>query len=601
MRSARNVFSLLCCLASTPVAGAQAPAAGDYSAATFAVKETRGNLVRMRDGVRLSVDLYRPDAPGRHASILSVTPYDNTGPRERARWFAERGYVVVLADSRGRYDSEGEWDPFTPQHKTDGYDLVEWMAKQDWSNGRVGVIGASYGGWTQWWTASEVPPSLKAIAPEVVPADAFRNFPYQEGVLVAAALDWAAMMSGRTQQTVDTGAYVGWTNTRYRDLLRTPYVELNQARGLVNSPWFEKWIRQNHSTDPYWSAISYQNAATWSKIAVPSLNFTGWFDAAFPGTFANYVGMRQHGSTPDARRPLLVIGPWPHAVYGRVTGHFDYGPKAAIDLDGCITRWFDHWLKGVTNGVERDPPVRVFVMGEDAWHAEENWPLPQTHFTKYYLQSAGRANSLRGNGVIGTTIPALDGSDTYVYDPAHPTRSPFTGGHTEDGAVDSRLAAMGDEVLVYDTPPLDADIEVTGPIEAQLYAATSAEDTDWMVRLVDVYPDGYAALLAEGLMRARNRDPSREGRYNAAALTTVQPDSILEYTIEFWRPTANVFRKGHRIRVEISSSYYPYYLRNLNSGAENIGLVSESEAKVATQTIHHGPRYPSHIVLPVIP
>ena len=601
MPRARDALLLSYCLASAHALRAQAPAAGDYSPATFAVKETRGHLVRMRDGVRLSVDVYVPDATGRHPSILSITPYDNTGPRERARWFAKRGYVVVLADSRGRYDSEGEWDPFTANHKTDGYDLVQWMANQDWSNGRVGMIGSSYGGWTQWWTASQVPSALKAIAPAVVPADGFRNFPYQEGVLVAAPLDWAAMMAGRTAQTVTDGPYVGWTNTRYEDLLHTPYVELNQARGLVQSPWFEKWIRQNRSTDPYWSAISYQNTETWSKIAVPSLNLTGWFDAAFPGTVANYVGMKQHGATPDARRPLLVVGPWPHGINQRVVGRFDYGPQAVIDLDGYITRWFDHWLKGIDNGVERDPPVRVFVMGENAWHAEESWPLPQTRFTKYYLQSAGRANSLRGNGVIGTTLPSRDASDTYVYDPARPTRSPFTGGHTQDGAVDSRLAAMGDDVLVYDTPPLDADVEVTGPIEATLYAATSAEDTDWMVRLVDVHPDGYAALLAEGLMRARNRDPRREARYNPAVLTTLERNRVHQYTIEFWRPTANVFRAGHRIRVEISSSYYPYYLRNLNTGADNIGLVPASEAKVATQRIHHGPTYPSHIVLPVIP
>ena len=601
MRSARNVLLVLSCLAGALAASAQAPSAGDYSPATFAVKETRGRRVPLRDGVRLSVDVYEPDTPGPHAGILSITPYDNNGMRERARWFAKRGYVVVAADARGRYDSEGDWDPFTAQHKTDGYDLVEWMAKQPWSNGRVGMIGASYGGWTQWWTASQVPAALKAIAPAVTPADGFRNFPYQEGVLVAVTLDWAAMMSGRVQQTVADGPYGGWANRRYGDFLQTPYVDVNRRRGLVDAPWFEKWIRQNHSTDPYWSAIAYQNAESWSKISVPSLNFTGWFDAAFSGTAANYVGMKQFGATPEARQPLLIIGPWPHGINQRVVGRFDYGPQAVIDLDGYTTRWFDHWLKGIDNGVERDPPVRVFVMGENAWHAEQAWPLPATRFTKYYLQSAGHANSLKGDGVLVTTPPPRDGTDTYVYDPAHPTASPFTGGHTEQGAVDSRLEAMGNDVLLYDTPPLDADVEITGPIEAKLYAATSAEDTDWMVRLVDVYPDGYAALLAEGLMRARNRDPAREGRYNAAVLTKLQPNSVLEYTLEFWRPTANLFRKGHRIRVEISSSYYPYYLRNLNTGADNLGLVSESEAKVATQIVHHGPKYPSYILLPVIP
>jgi hypothetical protein len=600
MRRTTSVVLLLVSIVAA-AGHAQAPAAGAYSAAAHTVRETRGVRVVMRDGVRLSVDVYAPETPGRHGAILSVTPYDNAGPRARARWFAQRGYVVVLGDSRGRYDSEGDWDPFGAKHKTDGYDLIEWMARQQWSNGRVGMIGSSYSGWTQWWAASQVPPALKAIAPQVVPADAFRNFPYQEGVLVAAPLDWAAMMAGRTQQTVAVGDYAGWTNTRASDLFRTPYLELNRARGLADSPWFDQWIRQNRSTSPYWSAISYQNAESWSKITVPSLNMTGWFDAAFPGSVINYSGMKAHGATPEARRPSLVIGPWAHGMNTRVVGRDDYGPDAVIDLDGVIARWFDHWLKGLPNDAEQDPAVRVFVMGENAWHAETAWPLSSTRWTKYYLASGGKANSLKGDGLLTTTLPQRDSADRYVYDPAHPTLSPFTGAHTQDGAVDTRLAASGDEVLVYDTPVLETDVEVTGPIEAKLYLATSALDTDWMVRLVDVHPDGRAALLAEGLMRARNRDPNREGRYNAAALSTIEPNRTLEYTVEFWRPTANLFRKGHQIRVEISSSYFPYYLRNLNSGADNVGLVSVSEAKVATQTLRHGPKYPSHILLPVIP
>ena len=583
--------------------GVQAPAAGDYSAATFAVTETRGDLVAMRDGVRLSVDIYRPDAPGRSAGILSITPYDNNGPRERARWFAKRGYVVVLADSRGRFDSEGEWDPFTAHHKTDGYDLVEWMAKQDWSNGRVGMIGGSYGGWTQWWTASEVPPSLKAIAPQVAPPDQLYNIPYQNGVLHGVFLDWAAWMSGRTGQTVDTtGAYGGgFANTRATDLLHTPYIDINRARGLRNSPWFESWIRSNLSTADYWRKISYQSKESYGRMTVPSLNMTGWFDADHPGSPMNFSGMKQYGATPEARRPTLIIGPWPHGINKRVVGRFDYGPDAIIDVEGYTTRWFDHFLKGVANGVEKDPPVYVFVMGPNKWYAERDWPLPQTRWTKYYLNSDGKANSLRGDGVLSTTLPAKETMDRYVYDPAKPTRAPWTGGHIENGAEDARIPAMGDEVLVYTTPPLAEDVEVTGPVEAKLYAATSARDTDWMVRLIDVHPDGYAALLTEGLMRARNRDPENGGVFTPERLSTITPGQVYEYTIKFWRGTGNLFAMGHRIRVEISSSYFPYYLRNLNTGADNVGLVKESDAVVATQSVYHGPRYPSHIVLPVIP
>jgi putative CocE/NonD family hydrolase len=195
----------------------------------------------------------------------------------------------------------------------------------------------------------------------------------------------------------------------------------------------------------------------------------------------------------------------------------------------------------------------------------------------------------------------MDAVDRYIYDPAKPTRAPGTGGPIENGAEDARLPAMGDEVLVYTTPPLTEDLEITGPVETKLYASTSARDTDWMIRLIDVYPDGYAALLTEGLMRARNRDPEHEGVFTPERLSTITPNQVYEYTVKFWRGTGNVFGKGHRIRVEISSSYFPYYLRNLNTGADNVGLVNESDAVVATQSVHHGPRYPSHIVLPVIP
>ena len=580
---------------------AQTPSPGTYSAAVYDVLEERGHLVPMRDGVRLSVDIYRPDDPELFPGILTITPYDNTGPRDRARWFASRGYVVVLADSRGRYDSGGDWDPFDFNHKTDGYDLVEWIAEQSWSTGSVGMIGGSYLGWTQWWTASQAPPSLKAIAPAVVPADGLLNFPYQEGILVAAPLDWAAMMAGRTAQVVGDAAYTGWTATRQEDFLRTPYIALNELRGLRNSSWFNEWILQNLSTDEYWRTIGYQTPEVWSNISVPALNLTGWFDAAFPGTAYNYLGMKSHGATPEARRPSLIIGPWFHGLNDRVVAGIDYGPEAQIDLDGYITRWFDHFLKGIDNGVTDDPPVYVFVMGPNRWYAEEDWPLPQTVWTDLYLSGGGQANSSRGDGVLSWEPPATGNSDTYTYDPNDPTPSPYGDhGHIQ-GAVDASESALRDDVLVYQTQVLTEPLEVTGPIEATLYASTSARDTDWMVRLVDVGPDGSAMLLAEGIMRARHRDPDNEGRFNSTKLSEIEPDEVYRYTLGFWRVTGNVFDVGHKIRVEISSSYYPFYLRSLNSGRDNAGLATADEIVVATQRIFHGPNYPSKIVLLVIP
>ena len=584
----------------------QAPDPGKYSAAQFEVKATRGHKAKMRDGARLSVDVFQPKAEGRFPAILIITPYSNNpGYQFRGNWFAQRGYVVAVADSRGRFDSEGTWDPFDPKHKIDGYDLVEWLAAQPWCDGNVGMMGLSYMGWTQWWTASQAPPSLRAIVPEVAPPDAFHNLPYQNGVLVGVMLDWAGNMAGRVGQVISPGGYGGFADAdrRLRDYMQLPYLKLNERRGALDAPWFEKWIRGNTASAKYWRDIAYQTPKSYAKVNVPSLAVTGWFDADFNGSPMNYLAMKQYGATSSARRPRLVIGPWQH-IFNQSSklGAFDYGPNALIDWDGYVCRWFDYYLKGIGNGVANDPPVHVFVMGRNRWYAEQDWPLPQTRWTKYFLRSAGQANSIGGDGTLSTSPPSASagtGFDAYTYDPANPTRSPFTGGHLEDGAADTRKSSSGPDVLVYTTPPLEAEVEVTGPITARLFAATSARDTDWMVRLIDVLPDGFSAMLAEGIMRARHRDPERSGAFNPDKLSKIEPGQVYEYTIEFWRATSNAFAKGHRIRIEISSSYFPYYLRNLNTGADNIGL--ETNTVVAAQKIFHTVEYPSHVVLPVIP
>jgi hypothetical protein len=588
-------------IASPAVLFAQRPDPGKYSAEQHAVSVVRGVRVPMRDGVRLSVDIYRPEGDGRFPGVLIQTPYNNNTLAliNRARWFARRGYAVVISDSRGRFDSDGEWDPFSPLHKTDGYDLVEWVAAQPWCSGKVGTLGQSYMGWAQWWTAVTAPPSLAAMVPEVAPPDGLFNGPYQNGILVCWAVDWAGAMSGRTGQVVADGPYGGFGANRAQDYLVYPYRTLLARRGALDNAWYDKWIMQDRATDEYWRRISYQQPELYANVKVPTLNVTGWFDANHPGSPMNYLAMKQHGGSPEARRPHLVIGAWQHGINTQKVGAIDYGPDNVLDWDGCVCRFFDQHLKGETNGLDDDPQVSLFVMGENRWRAEKDWPLPQTQWTTFYFHSGGKANTLRGDGRLDIDAPGEEKADEYTYDPRHPTPSPFKGGHTEDGAVDTSEGAGRDDVLVYTSLPLEKPVDLIGPITAKLYAATSARDTDWMVRLVDVAPDGTAALLCDGAMRARFRDPAREGKFNANRLSEIEPDKALEYTIDFWRGTANRFAAGHRIRVEISSSFFPYFLPNLNTGEDHVGLATQPV--VARQRILHDSKHPSHIVLPVIP
>ncbi|NUQ65171.1 MAG: CocE/NonD family hydrolase [Pirellulales bacterium] len=579
---------------------AQPPQAGEISPAEFEVVEELDQKAPMRDGVELMVDIFRPKAEGKFPAILQQTPYNKSGQAARARRFAKRGYVVVNSDSRGRFNSGGQWDPFSPLHKQDGYDLVEWIAKQAWSNGNVGTYGLSYMGWTQWWTASQSPPSLKAIVPEVAPPDHFYNCPYQNGIFVCWMVDWAGMMSARLPHSAGPGPYGGFAVHREAAYRNLPYIDFDTTRRHQPNDWWRKWMLQNTAEGEYWRAIAYQTPESYVKVQVPSLAITGWFDANFPGTSMNYLGMKDHGGTPAARRPRMIIGPWEHIINSRrEAAGVDFGPEAIIDWDGYACRWFDYHLKGRQNGILEDPPLHVFVMGRNRWRAAQDWPLPETKFATYYLHSGGKANSSTGDGWLSTQPPGGEPPDDYRYDPDDPTPSAgFTNGHI-DGPRDISPSAARDDVLVYTTPLLTEDVEVIGPITATLYASTSARDTDWMVRLADVHPDGRSLFLAEGVMRARHRDPDRGGAFNPNKLSAVMPDEVYPYRIDFWRPTGNRFAKGHRIRVEISSSYYPYYLRNLNTGEDNIALATRPVA--AQQRIFHDSQRPSQVVLPVIP
>ena len=567
---------------------------------TYRIKMRCNVMVPMRDGVRLSTDIYMPDAPGPFPVILIRTPYNNNRePDVRdAVYFASRGYAVLIQDVRGRGDSEGEWIPFAHEAE-DGYDAQEWAGKQPWSTGKVGTSGASYVGLTQWLPAPLRNPHLAAMAPRVAFSNLYHNWVYTGGAFqLGFNLRWGAIqMHTRTNRT----QYFWLPEEMHLSQLywHLPLITGDEAGGRPNE-FYREWIR-HPSYDAYWERLGNVEAK-YGEIDVPAYGFGGWYDVFLQSTLNNFMGVGKRGHSEKARRgQKILIGPWIHCLGDRgtcsKTGDIDFGPAALIDLRGEELRWFDYWLKGMDTGVLDEPRVKVFVMGRNRWREADTWPIPGARYTRYYFHSRGRANSLRGDGGLGIAAPVSEPPDTYVYDPRNPV--PTLGGSTccgEDvtpitmGPRDQRPAEERADVLVYTTPALEADVEVTGPVSVTLYAASDAPDTDFTARLVDVFPDGYAMNVAQGIIRARYRDSWERP-------TLLEPGRVYRYTLDLWS-TSNCFLCGHRMRVEISSSNFPQFDRNPNTG-NPFGL--DAELRTATQTVYHDADRPSHILLPIIP
>ena len=367
-----------------------------------------------------------------------------------------------------------------------------------------------------------------------------------------------------------------------------PMVNMDDAAGRRMPFWKEMF--DHARLDDWWEPCRYQNK--FDKVSVPVLHISGWYDDEQVGTPLNFIGVTTKGAANVRSSQKLLMGPWPHQVNSTSKiGKVDFGPTAQIDLTAYQMRWFDRWLKGKETGIDKEPAVRIFVMGANRWRDEHEWPLARTRWTKYYLHSQGHANTLQGDGVLGTELPAVETADHYDYDPAKPT--PFL---TEPsfaqigGPDDYREVEARPDLLVYTTGELSADTEVTGPIRAKLFAASSAPDTDFMVKLIDVYPDGFAQRLCDGMVRAR----FREGMDKPSL---IEPGKVYAYDIDCWN-TCQLFKKGHRIRIEVASSAFPKFSRNLNT-ADALGMTSNM--KIASQTILHDGDHPSHILLPIIP
>ena len=567
----------------------------------YAVKVQRDVAVKMRDGVILRGDIFRPDAKGKFPVLLQRTPYRKSPwgyDIDFAQLAASRGYVVFYQDVRGRYTSDGEWAPFVHESE-DGYDTIEWIAEQPYSDGRVGMFGGSYVGATQVLAAIAHPPHLAGICPVVTASNYHDGWTYQGGAFEQWFDEsWTTGLAEDTAERKLQALTNSPEDVNALPLTSYPLFNLNSPGELNTSstniaPYFLDWLA--HPTyDEFWKRISIEEH--YPDIRVPALHVAAWYDLFLGGTLRNYLGIKAAGGTEEARKGqhlLVVIGG--HAGVGRKIGDFDFGPEAEqVDENKITLDWYDFLFKGAHNEYA-GKRVKIFVMGINRWREEDDWPLARAKSTKYFLHSEGAANSASGNGSLSSSAPASEPADKFTYDPGKPV--PTIGGplccdstHLAPGPRDQRSVESRDDVLVYSTAPLTHDLEVTGPIHLEFFASSSAVDTDFTAKLVDVAPDGTAVNLTEGILRAKYRDSQEK----AVPLT---PGKVYALSIDLWA-TSNVFRVGHRVRLEVSSSNFPRFDRNLNTGES---AANSSKWVKATNTILHDSTHPSALVLPVVP
>jgi hypothetical protein len=558
----------------------------------------RNVAMQTRDGVTLRADIYRPAGDGPFFVLLQRTPYNKDSAAVFARKAVARGYMVVAQDVRGRFASEGEW--YTFKHEIDdGYDTVEWAATLPHSNGKVGMFSGSYVGATQMLAAISHPPHLAGICPIVTASNYHENWTYQGG----AFEQWfnESWTSGLAQDTINRTVRQGanaMLGSKVLPLSQFPVFNVKLApdgAGLTHSlaPYFQDWL--DHPTyDSYWKQWSIEE--NYSMIQVPALTIAAWYDIFQGGSLRNYIGLKAHAGTEAARNgQQLMVAIGGHSGWGRTIGEVDFGPDAPFDENEITLDWYDYLFLGKQNQFANGKPVKIFVMGENKWRDEEAWPLERAKLTSYYLHSAGKANSASGDGVLSATVAQTEVADKFVYDPANPV--PTVGGplccdvtHLAPGPRDQKEVESRPDVLVYSTEPLDSDVEVTGSVTLDLYAISSAVDTDFTAKLVDVWPNGFAQNLTEGILRASYRE-------STSVAKPIVPGKVYEYKIDMWS-TSNVFLKGHRIRLEVSGSNFPRFDRNLNTGKS----ASTSAVFVkATNTILHDAAHPSALILPVVP
>ena len=536
-------------------------------------------MVPMRDGVKLATNLYRKESTQPSPVLLMRTPYGKLGKgwKEGDR-YVKAGFAVAVQDCRGRGKSEGEWDPFRYDAE-DGVDCQAWIVQQPWCDGSLGTLGGSYVGWTQWAAAPDATDHLKAMVPKVPFANTYDDIIYPGGAFqLALSMGWGALVGG-APPTTDFQKAFGYLPLRTNG---------DQFRPKV--PYLNQWIT-HHTYDDYWKKRGIDHR--YSEVTVPILNIGGWYDIFSKATIDMVDRVREASNEPESEKhQYVIIGPWGHGVGVRRVGEIDFGEVAALNVGDYQLKFLQHWLQGEKTDVPQWPTYYLFVMGENVWRGENEWPLARTNFTHYYLHSQGSANSRNGNGTLSVIAPGDEPADQFDYDGDRPV--PTVGGNmligAQAGPLDQSTVEERQDVLVYSTEPLESDVEVTGPVKAVIYASSTARDTDFTAKLVDVHPDGKAFNLCEGIIRGRYRNGIEQP-------SLMEPGQVDRFEIDMW-VTSNLFKKGHRIRLQVSSSNYPRFDRNPNSGKP---FGEDSELLGATQTIYHDAPHASHLLLPVIP
>lgn len=565
-------------------------------------------MMETRDGTRLAAEIFRPGGKGRYPAIIMRTPYSGemiTGGNSYLKVLptVQAGYALVIAYQRGRFGSEGKYDLRSPQdiEGADCYDTVEWIASQPWCDGNIGMSGESALGTVQWRTARENPPHLKAIAPGVAGAPGDSGPETADApVNLNIAVNLLLILAGDTLDKLDSaGKDTSRARQRLDQIRNDPSLAYNYLP-LKDVPQFNSpGIRELWDICLHMGASGSKSPAAepypFNKIKIPTLSVTSWYDPFSRNSFRSFLKMLTDGGSKYAREHQHIFaGPWCHCKPQRVMGHIDFGPyadEAGSGASAYLLSFFDKYLKGKNINL---PAIRYFRMGDNTWHDASAWPLKETKWQRYFLHSKGKANSSSGNGTLSPEEPGTEPADKYTYDPLNPVLTAGgRGGIVENGflygPVDQIYAERRNDVLCYTTPELKKDTEVTGPIDLHLFASSSCIDTDFTVKLVDVYPDGRAFNAADGIVRAQYRNSF----YKSELL---KPGEVTEFIIHLGH-ISQLFRRGHRIRIDIASSNFPTFDRNMNTGNPIGGDVKGIRAK---QTIYHQAGYTSYIDLPVI-